>query len=50
MEKRKLREDFISIYKYLKGWHRSVKPGTFQRCPVPGQEAMSTNQNTEESL
>lgn len=44
MEKRRFREDLISVYKCLVGWEGGSKEGVrlFTRVPMSGQEAMGT--------
>ena len=40
----------INVYKYLKGGAWKTESGSFQWCPVAGQEAMVTNWNTGGSV
>lgn len=43
LEKRKMREDLIIVYKNLKGGCQEDAVISFQFCPVTGCEAMNTN-------
>lgn len=43
LEKRRLREDLIHMYKYLMGEVQKTEPDLSQWCPLTGQHAMHTN-------
>jgi len=42
--------EVLNIYKYLKGGVKRMTPGSFQWCPVAGQEAICKNRNTGNSI
>lgn len=44
------REDLVNMYKYLKGGAKKTEPDSFQWCPLPGEEVLSTAWNTDGSL
>lgn len=42
--------DLNNVSKYLKEDVKRMEPGSFQSCPVSGQEPMGTNRNTEDAI
>lgn len=50
LEKKRFGEDLTNMYKKLKRDAKKTEPYSFQWCPLPGEETLSTAWNTDGSL